>query len=210
MLRDIRKQYAIANLNEDEAEKSALSQFKKWLDDALQSAELEPTAMIISTVDASMQPHARVVLLKEFDSRGLVFYSNYNSHKGKQIETNPKVSALFLWQSLERQVRITGSIEKISEDESIAYFKSRPLDSQLGAYASPQSEVIANKAFLEKRFETIKLQFGSNIQKPEHWGGYLIRPQSIEFWQGRPNRLHDRLFYSRLADDTWKIERLAP
>ncbi len=210
MLRDIRKQYEIASLTESQAESSANDQFKKWLDEALKSSEAEPTAMIISTVDENLQPHSRVVLLKGFDENGLVFFSNYLSHKAQQIAANNRVAVLFLWESLERQVRITGRVEKVSEAVSVDYFNSRPLDSRVGAFASPQSQVIESKEFLENRFAEIKQQFGENIPKPSHWGGYLIVPQTFEFWQGRPNRLHDRLFYKKMDNGAWKIERLAP
>ncbi len=210
MLRDIRKQYEIASLTESQAESSAILQFEKWLNEALKSSESEPTAMIVSTVDEQLQPHSRVVLLKGFDENGLVFFSNYLSNKAQQIAANNRVAVLFLWESLERQVRITGKVEKVSEAVSVDYFNSRPLDSRVGAYASPQSQVIESKEFLENRFNEIKQQFGENIPKPSHWGGYRIIPQTFEFWQGRPNRLHDRLFYQKMENGTWKIERLAP
>jgi pyridoxamine 5'-phosphate oxidase len=210
MLREIRKQYEIASLNEIEADESAIFQFRKWLGDALSSTETEPTAMVISTVDEQLQPHSRVVLLKDFDERGLVFFTNYESNKAQQLAVNNLVAVLFFWDSLERQVRITGKVEKVPEQVSVDYFNSRPLESRIGAYASPQSSVIESKEFLENRFEEIKLQFGKNVPKPTHWGGYLIQPDTFEFWQGRPNRLHDRLFYTKLENGMWKMERLAP
>jgi pyridoxamine 5'-phosphate oxidase len=210
MLREIRKQYEIASLNEIEADESAIFQFRKWLGDALSSTETEPTAMVISTVDEQLQPHSRVVLLKDFDERGLVFFTNYESNKAQQLAVNNRVAVLFFWDSLERQVRITGKVEKVPEQVSVDYFNSRPLESRIGAYASPQSSVIESKEFLENRFEEIKLQFGKNVPKPTHWGGYLIQPDTFEFWQGRPNRLHDRLFYTKLENGMWKMERLAP
>ena len=210
MLREIRKQYEIASLNEIEADESAIFQFRKWLGDALSSTETEPTAMVISTVDEQLQPHSRVVLLKDFDERGLVFFTNYESNKAQQLAVNNLVAVLFFWDSLERQVRITGKVEKVPEQVSVDYFNSRPLESRIGAYASSQSSVIESKEFLENRFEEIKLQFGKNVPKPTHWGGYLIQPDTFEFWQGRPNRLHDRLFYTKLENGMWKMERLAP
>jgi pyridoxamine 5'-phosphate oxidase len=210
MLREIRKQYEIASLNEIEADESAIFQFRKWLGDALSSTETEPTAMVISSVDEQLQPHSRVVLLKDFDERGLVFFTNYESNKAQQLAVNNRVAVLFFWDSLERQVRITGKVEKVPEQVSVDYFNSRPLESRIGAYASPQSSVIESKEFLENRFEEIKLQFGKNVPKPTHWGGYLIQPDTFEFWQGRPNRLHDRLFYTKLENGMWKMERLAP
>lgn len=210
MLRDIRKQYEFSALNENEAQISPYQQFNLWLKEAIESNEPEPTAMILSTVDQNMQPHSRVVLLKEFKETGFVFYTNYQGNKALQIEFNSKVSLLFFWQHLERQVRITGKAEKISEMESIAYFKSRPLDSQLGAWASPQSRIIPNHDVLDLQFENFKNEFGNEVPKPPHWGGFLVRPHSFEFWQGRPNRLHDRLFYTQSENNDWEIVRLAP
>lgn len=210
MLREIRKQYEIASLTENEANESAIFQFLKWLSDAIASSEAEPTAMVVSTVDEQFQPHSRVVLLKDFDERGLVFFTNYESNKAQQLAVNNRVAVLLFWESLERQVRITGKVEKVPEQVSVDYFNSRPLDSRIGAYASPQSSVIESKEFLENRFEEIKQQFGENVPKPTQWGGYLIQPDTFEFWQGRPNRLHDRLFYTKMENGMWKMERLAP
>jgi len=210
MLRDIRKQYEFAALNENNVNLKPQIQFNLWLIDAIESNEPEPTAMVLSTVDSNLQPHSRVVLLKELKDEGLIFFTNYQGNKALQIEHNSKVSLLFLWKSLERQVRINGKAEKISDLESTAYFKSRPLDSQLGAWASPQSQIIPNHDILEQRFENFKIQFGDEVPKPPHWGGFLIRPESFEFWQGRPNRLHDRLFFSLDDHAEWKLVRLAP
>lgn len=210
MLREIRKQYEIASLNENEADQSAIIQFRKWLSDAIASTEAEPTAMVVSTIDEQLQPHSRVVLLKDFDERGLVFFTNYESNKAQQMAVNNRVAVLFFWESLERQVRITGKVEKVPEVVSVDYYNSRPLDSRLGAYASPQSKVIESKEFLEKRFEEIKQKFGENVPKPTQWGGYLVQPDTFEFWQGRPNRLHDRLFYTKMENGMWKMLRLAP
>lgn len=210
MLRDIRKQYEFASFNENDAEKDAIKQFRKWLDDALQSEQKEPTAMVLSTVDSFLQPHSRVVLLKDLTEEGLFFYSNYESNKANQLHTNNRVAVLFFWESLERQVRFTGIVEKISEEASSEYFASRPIDSQLGAWASPQSKTISSKTILNENFERFKQQFGSHIPKPPHWGGYLIRPKTLEFWQGRPNRMHDRLHYTKSENNEWTISRLAP
>ena len=210
MLRDIRQQYERDSISENELSENPFSQFKLWLDTALESAEAEPTVMILSTVDEFQQPHSRVVLLKGFSEKGLVFYTNYQGNKALQLSKNNKVSLLFFWQSLERQVRISGTCEKISESESTEYFKSRPVDSQIAAWTSPQSSVIDSYQFLEQRFTEFEIKFGNNIPKPLNWGGYVVNPLSFEFWQGRPNRLHDRFYYSQAKNDTWKIDRLAP
>ena len=165
--------------------------------------------MVVSTVDENLQPHSRVVLLKELTPEGFIFFTNYEGNKARQIAGNSKVSLLFFWPALERQVRITGNVEKISEAVSTVYFLSRPLDSRIGAWASPQSRIIRSKDFLEQQFEYYKLKFGDNVPKPAHWGGYIVNPVSLEFWQGRPNRMHDRLIYSNESGE-WKISRLAP
>jgi pyridoxamine 5'-phosphate oxidase len=210
MLRDIRKQYERDSISEKELFGNPYSQFKLWLDAAINSSEAEPTAMVLSTVDENQQAHSRVVLLKDLSEKGLTFYTNYEGNKGLQISKNNKVSALFFWQSFERQVRITGICRKISAEESTDYFKSRPHDSQIAAWTSPQSKVIENYEFLEKRFTEFQNKFGNDIPKPNNWGGYIIEAVSFEFWQGRPNRLHDRIYYSKEKNKHWKIERLAP
>ena len=209
MLRDIRKQYELSYLDENSVNPNPSAQFEQWLAEAIASTQLEPTAMVLSTVDKGLRPQSRVVLLKDFSNDGLKFYTNYNGHKAQQMELNKQVSVVFFWPSLERQVRIAGVVEKLSESESTEYFHSRPADSQLGAWASPQSQVIASHEVLEDNLKTFNDKFGENIPKPPHWGGYLIRPTSFEFWQGRPNRLHDRLLFS-LGNGNWKMERLAP
>ena len=210
MLHDIRKQYEFSALTEKDIHSNPFEQFKLWLQAAIDSEEPEPTAMVISTVDSHWQPHSRVVLLKDFSENGLTFYTNYEGNKARQIAGNNRVSILFFWQNLERQVRITGKAEKLPENVSVDYFKSRPVDSQLGAWASPQSRVIENHEVLHTRYDNYKKQFGQNVPKPPHWGGYLVRPLTFEFWQGRPNRLHDRLYFSLINENEWKIERLAP
>jgi pyridoxamine 5'-phosphate oxidase len=209
MLRDIRKQYHYAALTEDKVLNNPFQQFQLWMTDAIASIEAEPTAMVLSTVDAHMQPHSRVVLLKDFSEKGFVFFTNYEGNKSRQIEEDMKVSLLFFWQSLERQVRITGTAEKISDRDSDDYFHSRPAESRVGAWASPQSRVISEYEVLTNRFEEYKNKFGNDIPRPPHWGGFVVKPTTFEFWQGRPNRLHDRLYYTQ-QNQNWKIERLAP
>jgi len=209
MLRDIRKQYFFSSLDENNVLPNPFDQFEVWLQDAIESDQLEPTAMILSTVDEHLQSHSRVVLLKELTLESFIFYTNYEGHKAQQMALNNKVSLVFFWPALERQVRIEGVVEKISEVLSTSYFKSRPVDSQLGAWASPQSQLIRSKDFLEKQFQYYQQKFGKEIPKPPHWGGYAVKPTAIEFWQGRPNRLHDRLLFTKEAGE-WKISRLAP
>lgn len=209
MLRDIRKQYEYSALNENEIEKDPFKQFGIWLETALKSDEQEPTAMTLSTVDRQLQPHARVVLLKDFNDDGLVFYTNYEGQKAREMERNPHVHLLFFWQSLERQVRITGIAGKTPEHISDEYFRSRPVDSRLGAWASEQSAVIPSAQYLDERFDFFSRKFGEDVPRPPHWGGYLVRPLTFEFWQGRPNRLHDRLLFSKQSGE-WKIDRLSP
>ncbi|MEI6752162.1 MAG: pyridoxamine 5'-phosphate oxidase [Paludibacter sp.] len=209
MLRDIRKQYLFSSLDENSVLKNPLDQFEKWLQEAIESEQPEPTAMVLSTVDEHLQPHSRVVLLKEFVDGKFVFYTNYEGHKAQQIAQNNRVALNLFWPSLERQVRVEGRVEKISEIISTSYFKSRPLDSQLGAWTSPQSTVIHSADFLEKQFQYYQQKFGNEVPKPPHWGGYTVKSTSIEFWQGRPNRLHDRLLFTK-EGESWTISRLAP
>ena len=209
MLHDIHKQYMFSSLDESTVFPNPFDQFEIWQKEAIECKELEPTAMVVSTVDEYLQPHSRTVLLKEISVNGFIFYTNYEGHKGRQIAVNNKVSLLFFWPLLERQVRIEGKVEKISDALSTAYFLSRPLESRIGAWASPQSQVIHSKDFLNQQFEYYKKKFGTKVPKPPHWGGYIVKPDSIEFWQGRPNRLHDRLLYSAISNE-WEITRLAP
>lgn len=166
--------------------------------------------MTLATATKDGNPDARIVLLKSFDDSGFVFYTNYQSRKGKELIENPRACLLFYWASLWRQVRIEGSVEKVTEEESVAYFQSRPLGSKLGAWASNQSEVVASREILETRFEELQKQFGDNVPRPPHWGGYRVKPDAIEFWQGQENRLHDRLRYLLQKDRSWLIERLGP
>ena len=209
MLHDIRKQYIFSTLDENNILPDPVEQFDLWLSEAIECKELEPNAMVVSTVDENFQPHSRIVLLKEITQEGFVFYTNYEGAKARLIEVNKRVSLLFFWPRMERQVRVEGTVEKISETISTIYFLSRPLESRIGAWASPQSKVIRSKDFLEEQFKYYQQKFGEIVPKPPFWGGYMVKPFSIEFWQGRPNRLHDRLIYTIETGD-WKISRLAP
>ena len=207
---NLRQEYGRRGLLESELDPDPLRQFQKWLEEALAQQLLEPNAMTLATVDAGGQPWSRTVLLKGCDARGFSFYTNYEGAKGRQLAQEPRCALTFRWGELERQVNVTGSVEKVPRAETEAYFPKRPLASRIGAWASRQSDVLADRAALEKSFEEAKARFGDDPPAPEHWGGYVVRPTTIEFWQGRQSRLHDRLRYSRLADGAWKIERLAP
>ena len=208
---DIRKNYSQKTLLENEVEADAIRQFANWWNDALAAEIDEVNAMTLATASIEAVPSARIVLLKEFSEKGFVFFTNYNSYKGQQLSENPKACLVFFWKELERQVRITGLVMKINTAESDAYFYSRPKESQLGAAISPQSQVIESREWLEKQYNAIKENSEKeNIQRPSHWGGYIVRPVVIEFWQGRPGRLHDRIQYTLEDDGSWKIERLAP
>ncbi len=206
----IRKEYKLRSLDEKEVASDPVFQFERWWNEAIKSEIAEVNAMTLCTVSADGKPHGRTVLLKGFDKNGFVFFTNYRSHKGAELAANPYAELVFFWKELERQVRIHGSISQIGEAESDAYFKSRPLGSQLGALASPQSQEIESRQVLEDNLEELKLQYpDGNISRPTHWGGYNVMPESIEFWQGRSNRLHDRILYT-LENEEWKIRRLAP
>ncbi len=189
---------------------SPIRQFGSWYEEALAVAVPEADAMTLATATREGAPSSRIVLLKSFDDLGFVFYTNYESRKGKELAENAQASLLFYWLPLKRQVRIEGTVEKVAEAESEEYFHSRPLGSKLGAWASDQSDVVESRAELEKRFEEFGWKFGDNIPRPPHWGGYRVKPNMIEFWQGRENRLHDRLRYMRQVDGSWLIERLGP
>lgn len=206
----IRTDYASETLLETDAEKNPVQQFKKWWDQVRAAEVHEPNAMTLATASSDGVPSARIVLLKDFSEEGFVFYTNYKSHKGVQLQENPKACLVFFWKELERQVRITGLVSKVTAAESDAYFQSRPEGSRLGAAASPQSNVIPNRQWLENEYENRKQEFeNGNIPRPQHWGGYAVKPVVVEFWQGRKSRLHDRIQYT-LEDGAWKIERLAP
>jgi pyridoxamine 5'-phosphate oxidase len=211
-LRDRRIQYETAGLDFDDLDESPIQQWHAWYIEAAEAELPEPNAMAVGTIDAEGMPDSRIVLVRGFDDDGLTFFGNYNSAKGQQIDANPVASAVFPWIGLHRQVRVRGSIETLPRHESDAYFASRPRDSQLGAWASPQSEVISGREVLNERHAEFAEKFaGTEVLRPPHWGGWLIVPDVFEFWQGRPNRLHDRFRYRR--DDVtqdWVIERLAP
>lgn len=208
---DLRKDYTLEGLSELEVDLNPFIQFKKWFAQALAAQLPEPNAMTIATATPDGKPSARMVLLKDFDERGFTFFTNYNSHKGQELAENPQGALVFWWAELERQVRISGYVEKVSETESDQYFHSRPANSRLGAWISNQSEVIESREVLERRLQEFKSKYeNEEIPRPPHWGGLRVIPTEIEFWQGRPSRLHDRLLYSRLDNDTWKIERLSP
>ena len=206
----LREEYGQRGLLEGELDPDPLRQFQKWLTEAIAQQLLEPNAMTLATVDATGQPWSRTVLLKGCNSRGFSFFTNYESAKGRQLAHETRCALTFRWGELERQVNVTGCVEKVPRAETEAYFPKRPLASRLGAWASRQSDVLADRAALEKNFEEAKARFGENPPAPEHWGGYIVRPATIEFWQGRSSRLHDRLRYTLLANGAWKIERLAP
>lgn len=207
---NLREEYGLRGLLESELDPDPLRQFQKWLAEAITQQLLEPNAMTLATVDADGQPWSRTVLLKGCDERGFSFYTNYESAKGCQLAQEPRCAVTFRWGELERQVNVTGRVEKVSRAETEGYFPKRPLGGRLGAWASRQSSLLADRAALEKSFEEAKARFGDNPPAPEHWGGYILQPQTIEFWQGRRSRLHDRLRYTRLTGGAWKIERLAP
>ncbi len=210
-MKDIRKSYQKGALELDQLSADPLHQFLQWFNDALDAELTEPNAMTFATVDSTGQPSARIVLLKGVSDDGFEFYTNYYSRKGMQLASNPKVAITFLWKELERQVRIEGIAHKVSREKSQAYFQSRPRGSQIGALASPQSEVISDRSILDENVNRISREFENTdpIPCPDHWGGYVVVPHMIEFWQGREDRMHDRFRYLKI-EDGWKIERLAP
>ncbi len=206
---DLRKSYERAELSEEASHANPLRQFEQWLNEAIAAQVPEPNAMTLATVGSNLRPSTRVVLIKGYDERGIVWYTNYESRKGRELAGNPHAALQFHWVELERVARIEGRVEKVSDEESDAYFHSRPLDSRIGAWASPQSEVIANRSVLVTNAAKYGAQFLLQPPRPPHWGGYRLVPDRWEFWQGRRSRLHDRLCYTPAADG-WTRERLAP
>ena len=209
-LADLRKSYMKGSLSEEDVQKNPIDQFNIWFDQARHAELPEPNAMTVASVDADGKPSARVVLIKEVTPQGFVFFTNYESRKGQALTHNPQAALLFFWPELERQIRIEGTVEKLSEDASDEYFHSRPLDSRIGAWASPQSQVIPGRSVLVTKAAEYALKFALNPPRPPHWGGFKVKPHTLEFWQGRPSRLHDRIRYTQQAYGMWKIERLAP
>ncbi len=202
----------IPALNKSNVDRNPIKQFEKWFQElpAAGVNEQDSISMTLATATKNGKPSARIVLMKSFDDQGFVFYTNYNSRKGEELSENPRACLLFYWPQLWRQVRIEGAVEKVSDEESEHYFHSRPLGSKTGAWASNQSQPIGSRDELEKRFQEFDLKFADNVPRPPHWGGYRVKPETIEFWQGRENRLHDRIRYSLPGDGIWTIERLAP
>jgi pyridoxamine 5'-phosphate oxidase len=209
-LADLRKSYERAELSEDASDSDPLRQFEQWLNEAISAEVPEPNAMTLATVASDLRPSTRVVLVKGYDERGIVWYTNYDSRKAQELAGNPYAALQFHWVELERVVRIEGRVEKTSAEESDAYFASRPLDSRIGAWASPQSQVIANRTVLVTNAAKFGAQFMLNPPRPPHWGGYRLVPTEWQFWQGRKSRLHDRLRYTRQPGAQWVRERLAP
>jgi pyridoxamine 5'-phosphate oxidase len=208
---DIRREYERAGLSEEDLAADPVEQFQLWLDQAMAAEPQDFTATTLATADRGGRPSARIVLLKGFDERGFVFYTNYESDKARELAVNPRAALLFYWAVLDRQVRVEGTVEKTSREESAAYFESRPRGSRLGAWASPQSRPVAGRQEIERLLEDVAGRFAEgDVPLPDFWGGYRVRHETVEFWQGRPSRLHDRLRYARQAEGGWRIERLAP
>lgn len=214
-LGELRREYAAGGLDESDLEPDPVSMFRRWMHDAVIAGLHEPNAFVLSTVGVDGRPSSRIVLLKGLDDRGFVFFTNYASRKGQELAANPHCALLFPWHQLERQVRVEGTANRLSDEENDAYFASRPRSSQVGAWASPQSEVVPGRPELDARYEKVMTRFGEgDVPRPEHWGGFCVTPERVEFWQGRLGRMHDRLRYCRVSTDptssTWTTERLAP
>lgn len=211
LIADLNEQYDLSELKETDLNPDPFKQFRKWFEDAIKADLIHPNAMTLATADKSGRPAARMMLLKGFDEKGFVFYTNCESYKGEDLTQNPRAAIVFWWAQLEKQVRIEGNIEKVSEEEADSYFKTRPRGSQLGACVSDQSRVISSRQALDQRMQELEVEYKDrDIQRPPYWIGYRLVPVLIEFWQGRPNRLHDRLRYRLVEDGAWIIERLAP
>lgn len=209
-LADLRRQFVLGALSEADVATDPINQFQRWFDEAVVAKMPDPNAMTLATVDADGQPSARIVLLKGVDASGFTFFTNYESRKGLDLQTNPRAALLFHWVQLERQVRIEGEVRKVDDAESDAYYASRPLGSRLGAWASEQSREVASREVLEAREAEYRQKFGEDPPRPPHWGGYRLIPNWIEFWQGRASRLHDRIGFRRQPDGAWQIVRLSP
>jgi pyridoxamine-phosphate oxidase len=210
-IQNLRQDYSSATLSEQEINTDPVKQFDKWFKEALKASVPEPNAMTLATATSDGRPSARIVLLKGYTSDGFVFYTNYLSRKGKELTKNPLAALVFFWESLERQVRIEGTIEKLSREQSEAYFHSRPKGSQIGALASPQSQEISGREILDDKMQQLEAEYADKeVPKPSYWGGYIVKPRLIEFWQGRSSRLHDRIVYKKTDNKNWKIVRLAP
>jgi pyridoxamine 5'-phosphate oxidase len=212
-LADLRREYTSGGLRRADLDANPVAQFQKWFtaaEAALAQHQLDVNAGTLATADKNGIPSARVVLLKGLDERGFIFFTNYDSRKGRELAENPNAALVFYWQELERQVCLAGSVKKTSREESEKYFKSRPHGSRLAAWASNQSEMVPDRAVLETRWQELEKKFVTDIPLPPNWGGFILRPERIEFWQGRPSRLHDRFSYTRQPDNSWKLERLAP
>ena len=207
---DLRKDYRRASLTESDVDPDPIRQFSLWFRQAMDAGLPEPNAMGVATVGADGRPSSRILLIKDVGAEGFSWFTNYASRKGRELAIHPYAALLFHWVELERQVRIEGRVEKLPDDQSDAYFQSRPLGSRLGALASAQSEPIASREALEQQFSEAEAAYGEQPVRPAHWGGYRLMPDRIEFWQGRPSRLHDRILYTRLDDDAWRRERLQP
>lgn len=209
-INNLRHDFSKESLDEKDVHHNPINQFSKWFNEAVDAKVNEPNAMTVCTATIDAKPSARIVLLRNFDDNGFVFYTNYKSRKGEEIASNPNAALLFFWPELERQVRIEGVLTKQSAADSDVYFNSRPRSSKLGAWTSPQSKVISSRKVLDEAYEKLAKKFpDENVPRPEHWGGFILKPEAIEFWQGRPSRLHDRLLYS-LENGDWKVARLAP
>jgi pyridoxamine 5'-phosphate oxidase len=208
---EIRREYMLAGLHERDAAKDPIVQFSRWFEEAQDAGVAEPTAMTLATATRDGVPNARIVLMKGYGKDGFVFYTNYESEKGRELIDNPNAALVFFWPQLERQIRIAGSVQKTTRKESAEYFQSRPFNSQVGAWASQQSRVLVDREVLENEYRRLAHDFrGQSVPLPPYWGGFRLTPKSMEFWQGRPKRLHDRIRYVRLSQDAWRMERLSP